>query len=283
MQRIINFIVKFKEYITFASLIVICLALISMGDVSKLGGYRAVIIGTVGWMQEAFAWIPNPGALKSENRAVRELNLRQSAEITRMRHALIENKRLRQMIEFKDDADYEVISAEVVGKNSVEMRNTLTLNRGKIEGITEGMSVRTDAGLAGQIVSSSDNYSLVESIFNRNVRISAKIQRTGIDGIVAWEGDEYLLLKNIPTSFDVQIGDVVLTSNFTNKYPKNVPIGVIKQIKDDPGSLFFKVEIEPYVNFSTIEQVFVMKYIPDEERLELIKEFEEKLIARKKK
>ncbi len=283
MQRFINYIVKFKEYITFASLTVICLALISMGDVSKLGGYRTVIIGTVGWMQEAFAWIPNPAALKSENRAVRELNLRQSAEITRMRHALIENKRLREMIEFKNNSEHQVVSAEVIGKNSIEMRNTLTLNRGSEEGIEQGMCVRTDAGLVGQIVSSSDDYSLVESIFNRNVRISSKIQRTNIDGIVAWEGDEYLLLKNIPTSFDVQVGDVILTSNFTNKYPKNVPIGQIRSIKDVQGSLFFRIEIEPFVNFSTIEQVFVMKFIPDEERLDLIKEFEEKLMVRKKK
>ncbi len=283
MQRFINYIVKFKEYITFASLTVICLALISMGDVSKLGGYRTVIIGTVGWMQEAFAWIPNPAALKSENRAVRELNLRQSAEITRMRHALIENKRLREMIEFKNNSEHQVVSAEVIGKNSIEMRNTLTLNRGSEEGIEQGMCVRTDAGLVGQIVSSSDDYSLVESIFNRNVRISSKIQRTNIDGIVAWEGDEYLLLKNIPTSFDVQVGDVILTSNFTNKYPKNVPIGQIRSIKDVQGSLFFRIEIEPFVNFSTIEQVFVMKFIPDEERLDLIKEFEERLMVRKKK
>lgn len=283
MQRFINYIVRFKEYITFASLIVICLALISMGDVSKLGGYRTVIIGTVGWMQEAFAWIPNPAALKSENRAVRELNLRQSAEITRMRHALIENKRLREMIEFKNTAEHPVISAEVIGKNSIEMRNTLTLNRGADDGIEQGMCVRTDAGLVGQIVSASDDYSLVESIFNRNVRISSKIQRTNIDGIVAWEGDEHLLLKNIPTSFDVQVGDVVLTSNFTNKYPKNVPIGQIRSIEEMQGSLFFRVEIEPFVNFSTIEQVFVMQFIPDEERLDLIKEFEEKLMVRKNK
>ncbi len=283
MQRFINYIVRFKEYITFASLIVICLALISMGDVSKLGGYRTVIIGTVGWMQEAFAWIPNPAALKSENRAVRELNLRQSAEITRMRHALIENKRLREMIEFKNTSDYPVVSAEVIGKNSIEMRNTLTLNRGAEDEIEQGMCVRTDAGIVGQIVSASEDYSLVESIFNRNVRISAKIQRTNIDGIVAWEGDDYLLLKNIPTSFDIQVGDVVLTSNFTNKYPKNVPIGQVRSIKDVQGSLFFRVEIEPFVNFSTIEQVFVMKFIPDEERLDLIKQFEEKLMARKKK
>ncbi len=283
MQRFINYIVKFKEYITFASLTVICLALISMGDVSKLGGYRTVIIGTVGWMQEAFAWIPNPGALKSENRAVRELNLRQSAEITRMRHSLIENKRLRQMIEFKSTAEHEVIGAEVIGKNSIEMRNTITLNRGNSEQIAEGMCVRTDAGLVGQVVSASEDYSLVESIFNRNVRISSKIQRTNIDGIVAWEGDEVLLLKNIPTSFDVQVGDVVLTSNFTNKFPKNVPIGQIRRIEIEQGSLFFRIEIEPFVNFSTIEQVFVMKYIPDQQRLDLIQEFEEKLMSRKKK
>ncbi|MFP4369692.1 MAG: rod shape-determining protein MreC [Candidatus Kapaibacterium sp.] len=277
MQKAFNFISKFKEYIAFAALIVISLSLISIGDTTKIGGFRAIVIASLGTMQDAFSWIPNPGALKSENRAIRSLNLRQSAELARMRTSLVENSKLRSMIGFRKKTDIPVISAEISGKTTVQMRNYVTLDKGAKSGIKESMAVRTDAGLVGIVTAVSDNYSLVELIRNRNVKISAKIQRNLIKGIVEWEGADDFYLKNIPTSFDVEAGDVVITSNYSNKYPKNVPIGEITEISEDHGSLFLRIKIKPFVNFSTMEQVFVIDQLPDPERNAIIRQMEEKL------
>lgn len=281
MQRLINLVVRFKEIITFTALVVISLSLMSIGDMSRLGGFRAITIGTVGWLQELFAWVPNPGALQAENKAVRELNIQLFSEVTRSRQALIENQKLRNMLDFLEETELEHISAEVVGRTTIELRSFITLNKGIESGIEKGMSVRTDAGLVGVIMGSSKNYSLVELILNRNVRISGKIQRTGISGIISWEGGDNLFLKNIPESYDVQEGDVVITSNFSNKYPPNLPIGQIVSIDDDLGSLFQKITVKPYVSFQTLEEVFVIKSQPDPERNKLINEMEERMQALK--
>lgn len=253
-----------------------------MGDISQMGGFRTIIIGSTGWLQEAFAWIPNPAAIRSENQALRDLNRQLSAEVIKMRKSLIENQRLKNMLNLKDTNQLELISAEVIGKNSIQMRNYITLNKGKSAGIHEGMSVRTDAGLVGTIIGVSSHYSFVELLDNRNVKISAKILRTQIDGIIGWEGGEYLILQNIPTSFDVKSGDVVITSNYSNKYPQDVPIGKILRVEKDPGSLFHKIIIEPFAQFNSLEQVFIIKYVPDPERLKLIESIEERLMERKK-
>jgi len=283
MQKIINFIVQFKEYISLLALIVLSLSLISLGDTSKIGGFRTVVIGTVGWMQELFSFVPNPRALEIENQAIRELNLRLSTEVTRMRQAILENEKLRKMIELKDRSDKQLIAAEVVGKSSVELRNYATLDKGRNTGIDYGMSVRTDAGLVGVIVGMTDNYSLVELISNRNVKISAKFQRTGINGIVVWEGGEYLQVKNIPESFDIKKGDEIVTSNFSNKYPNDIPIGKVSKIEMDPGSLFKKVYVKSNVMFSSLEQVFVVKEQPDPYRSALLKDMEDRLRAKQGK
>ena len=197
MQRFINFIAKYKELITFTALVVMSLSLISLGNVAQIGGFRTVVIGSIGWLQELFAWVPKPGALQTENRAVRELNLKLSSEVTRMRHSLIENKKLRDLMNMKDKTEYSVISSEIIGKTTVEMRNYITLDKGKQDGIEKGMAVRNDAGLVGTIVIASDNYSLVELIINRNVKIAGKVQRTLVSGILVWEGGENLFMKNI--------------------------------------------------------------------------------------
>lgn len=279
MQSLINFIVRYKEFITFTALAVISLSIISISNVSQIGGFRTVVIAFIGVTQEAFAWIPNPGALKNENDALRELNLELSREVTRMRTAQVENLRLRDMLEFSVKSEKDIIPAEIVGKSVVDMRNYVTIDKGSRDSIQRGMPVRTDAGLVGIVMGSSQNYSLVETISNRNIRIAAKVDRTLIDGIVVWEGGEDFLLKNIPSSFDVQVGDRVSTSNFSNRFPELIPIGQVTEISEEQGSLFYDIKIKPFVNFKTIEQVFVIKTLPDPERLELIDKLQKEINA----
>ncbi|MGE5480096.1 MAG: rod shape-determining protein MreC [Chloroflexota bacterium] len=283
MQRLINFVIRFREYIVFSALFIMSLSLISMGDLHKIGGFRSAAIALVARAQEALGWAVNPGSLRSENRALRELNLQLSTELTRTRQALIENNRLRAMFDFAKSYPDPLMPAEVVGKNSVEMRNYATLDKGSRDGVSIGMPVRTDAGLVGVIIGATNRYSLVELLNNRNVKVSAKIQRTLADGIITWEGGQYLSLNNIPTSFDVKKGDVVISSEYSNRYPKEAPIGKIVSIRKTQGTLFYQIKVEPFANFATMEQVFIIKRLPDEERQRLIKLVEQKLLIRKSK
>ena len=281
MQGFIEFIIRFKNYISFLALVIISLSLISMGSVNKLGGFRTMIIGTFGWIQEGFNWIPNPGAVQNENKALRELNLQLSNEVTRMRNSVVENNKLRALLDLKKVSDDEFIAVSVVGMSSIQMRNYLIIDKGSESGIATGMSLRNDAGLVGVVIGQSSNYAVVETIINRDVKISAKCLRSEYKGIVVWEGGEYLLMKNVPKSFDVKKGDVIVTSEFSNKYPINIPIGKVREAKEEQGHLFLKVVLEPMVSFSTLEEAFVIKELPSSERTELIQEIDEKLKLRK--
>lgn len=282
MLQLLSLIVKFKDYAALTLLCIISLSLISIGDVSKIGGYRAFVVGTIGWLEEAFAWVPNPDALRTENRAVRELNLYLSSELMKSRQALTENKKLREMLEFKQGVEFNLISAEVIGKSTIELREYITINKGAKDGIVRGMSVRTDAGLTGIVVVVEDNYTLVETLNNRQVKISAKVDRTGIDGILVWGGSKYFNMMNIPRSFDIKVGDELITSNYSRKYPPGLPIGKVVKVEEDKSSLFHKIYVEPFVSFNTLEQVFIIQYISDPERLKLIQEMEERLRLLKK-
>lgn len=281
MQKIIDFVTRYKEYFTFFALIVISLSLISMGNVTRIGGFRTVVIGGMGWFQNIFSFIPNPIALKSENQALRELNLQLSSEVTRMRQAMVENKNLRQMLELRKTLDKPFVISEVVGRSTIEMRNYLTIDKGKNHGIEEGMPVRNDAGLIGVIIASSSNYSLVEMVKNRDVKISAKVQRSNYPGLIVWEGGEEFIMKNMPKSYDVKVGDIIISSDFSNKYPSGIPIGQVVKAQEEKGELFLKVLVKPLVNFSTLEQAFVLKYLPNPEHNQIIKDLDEKLKLRK--
>jgi len=283
MQAFIEFVIKFKNYISFTALVVISLSLISMGNINQIGGFRTVIIGTLGWFQEAFSWFPNPTALRNENIALRELNLQLSNEVTKMREAVVENKALRSLLDFRQKAVQELEAVDIVGVSTIQMRSYFTINKGAKQGIYKGMTLRTDAGLVGIVIGSSKNYAFVESIMNRDIKISAKSLRSEYKGIVVWEGGEDLIMINVPKTHDVKAGDIIVTSEFSNKYPNNIPIGRVKEAKQEPGYLFLKVTIKPYVNFATLEQAFVLKQTPNTELIELTEELDDILSARQKK
>jgi rod shape-determining protein MreC len=281
LQNIVNFVIKFKEYLTFISLVILSFSLITISSNNQISGFRSVMIVMTAWIQNSLSWIPNPGALKNENKALRDLNLQLSEEVAKLRAASVENDRLRQMLDFKDSIQTELIAAEIVGRNSIDLKNYITINKGKIAGIKKGMPVRTDAGLAGIVVGSSDNYSIIELLNNNTTRISAVIERTGINGIFAWAGGEYYTINNVPASFDVIKGDVVSTSNYSNKFPPSIPLGVIESVEKDNSSIFHKIKIRTFANLKSIEEVFVIRYIPNEERSKLLEEIESKILEQR--
>jgi len=277
MQSFIEFVVRFKEYIVFTTLSIISLLMISNGDTTKIGGFRAYVLSSIGYIEDAFDFIPNPSVLISENKAVRDLNLSLSNELTRSRKSKIENEKLRKMLGFKETFEKNVIPAEVKGKNSINQRNYITINRGFDDSVRVGMVVRTDAGLVGTIIVANKKISLVNLIQNREVSIAGKIFRTSADGIVKWESGSKFKFKNIPEFYDVKKGDQIYTSNYSNKYPSDIPIGEITKVEKDHKTAFLNIEFDSYVNFNTLEQVFVIRELPDPERIDLIKQMEEKL------
>lgn len=289
MQRFINFITQYRVYIIFATLVIICLSLISIGNTNKIGGFRTIVAGTIGWMQSIFSWIPNPVAMKSENASLREQNIELSYEVTKLRQAIIENRRYKSLLQIKEEAKYPYILADVVGRNIIETRSFITLNRGKSQGVTEGMSVRSDAGLVGIIIAVSDNYSIVELINNRDIKIAARLERSRFEGLVVWEGGEKFQLKNIPSESDrfgidsiIRINDLIVTSNNSSRFPGNIPLGRVVNVEKLPDNLFLRVFVQPLANLETLEQVFIIQYLPDKEKKQLISEVEAKLRLRKK-
>lgn len=269
MRRFIEFVVHYRNYITLAVLVVMSLSLMSFGELSRLGGFRAVVVGSIGWMQSVFAWVPNPVALQSENTALRELNLQLSIESARYRQAMVENSTLRKMLALSEQTDYTMIAADVVGKTTAELRNFATINRGTAQGIHIGMPCVTDAGLVGVIVGTSDNYSVIRLLENRDTRIAARVHRSSVDGVIHWQGDAYLSLKDVPKNADVKVGDLVVSSRFSTRFPANIVIGKVAEVKDVENSLFQRILVRPTADAATLSQVFVVNWQPNMELMSL--------------
>ena len=137
------------------------------------------------------------------------------------------------------------------------------------------MPVITDKGLVGKIVATSTDYSIAQILLNKDLRVSVKDERSRVDGIIAWEGGDRLLMKNVSKSSDVLVGDVIITSEYSNVFPPGIPVGYVTSV-GTVDNLFKKVDVESFTSFVTLEEVFVLRYVTSEERMQLEKRYNEK-------
>jgi rod shape-determining protein MreC len=280
MFRFVEFIVRFREYVILTALMVMSIALMSLGNAGKLAGFRTIIIGSIGLVQSAFAWMPNPLTVASESTALRELNFRLMQEVSHSRLAVAENQRLKNMLALRDTTTHPLVTAKIVGVTRDRARYYLTLNVGESDSVRSGMTVLNYNGIVGYVLFTSDNYAIVQTILDKNSRIAVMLDRKKLNGIMAWDNSETFWLKNIAKADTVRVGDELVTSPYSSRYPPNIPIGRVMTVADEPNTLFQKIEVQPAVHFPSLEYVFVSRQQPDPERL-LIEELLEKRMQKK--
>lgn len=269
MQKFFDIILSFKEHFILILLIIISLTLLSINDNSQIRAIRSYTIGFVGATHDVFSVIPNIFKLQHENEILRKLNVDLSNEVGLLRGARLENLRLRAMAGLKEHSSFQLVAADVVGKSLHLLRNTLTLDIGENEGVKIDMPIISEAGLVGKIIATSTHYSIGQLMLNKDFRASSKVQRSRVDGIVAWDGGEFVSLKNVSKTLDVEMGDIVITSEYSNLFPPHLKIGHVISISEKPGSLFKEIQVKPSVDFYTLEQVFVITSVPNTERVSI--------------
>ena len=272
MKTIGLLILRIKEYLILTVFVVISLVLIFNNDNTQIRFLRAFAIGFVGTLQSGVSAVPNVFELQSENKYLREKNIELANEVASLKEAKLENIRLSKLLTLKEANVLGVISASIVNKSLVQTRNTITINAGENDSIKVNMPVVTDDGLVGKIVGVSKNYSIAQILYNKDLRISAKVQRSRVDGIFTYDGVGNLVLTNVPKAADVNPGDLIITSEYSNLFPGGIPLGTVLET-GNLDNLFKKITIKPAVNFNILEEIFVVKSQPNKEKSDLEKLF----------
>ncbi|MFI5202323.1 MAG: rod shape-determining protein MreC [Candidatus Kapaibacterium sp.] len=259
MRRFLDFLIAFKEYVALTAFVAASLTMIAVSRTTDVMPLRAFATGLVGAIQSTYAWIPNPIALAHENKELEAKSIELAAEVGKLRRSEVENRELRRLLGIAPHPEWKLVASEVVGKTTTFQRNMLTINLGAKDSILPGMVVVTDAGLVGRIYSTSENFALVQMLFNTDLRIAAKIARTRVEGIITWEGGPSLIMRDIPKALDVQPGDLIVTSEYSSFFPADVAIGTIDSIAPEANSLFRRVMVAPSVDFYRVEHVYVIQ------------------------
>ena len=266
-----------REYLTFSALVLVSLILLSVGNSSKSHLVAQIAVEVVGVTKSITNIFSNFYDIQDENRKLRKTNILLLSELSQLREEKLENIRVRRLLGFKEKTNnYEFIPADVVGKTLVSPYNYIILNAGSNEGVEVNMPVISESGVVGKIMKVGKNYSVAMILYHKDFRASVKIQRTRVDGILGWEGGEFLSVFNVSKTMDVEVGDVVITSEYSTIFPPGFEIGVVAEIDNSVAGLFKVIKVKPVVDFTKIEEVFIIKYKSDLEREKIEQDLLEK-------
>jgi len=182
-------------------------------------------------------------------------------EVQRCANMKKENALLREYYGFKRLANFQLIPCEIIGKNPGLYNKTLIVDRGFSKGITRNMTVVAASGLIGRVLETAKKTSEILTLHNRNSFVSAIDLRSRVQGIIGWKKGKSLIFDNVELHSDVKEGDTVLTSGMGDIFPKGIFIGKVKRVLENPNKIVMNIEIEPFVDFSLLENVFIIKEV----------------------
>lgn len=169
-----------------------------------------------------------------------------------------ENIRLRGLLSFKQRSPLRLVASRVIGRSFEAWSSSVIIDKGKKSRIKSGMAVIDLQGLVGRVVEAADNSSRVMLINDPSQGIPSIVQRSRQDGLVNGTLGANLIMRYLPEDAQIIKGDLVITSELSQIYPKGLLIGEVTNIGSDFSGLNRFAQIKPAAQLTSIEEVFVI-------------------------
>jgi cell shape-determining protein MreC len=147
------------------------------------------------------------------------------------------------------------IRAMVYSRYPMNFRNELLVNAGSDENVVSGDAVTFQGMLIGQVQKVFENESLIQTIFDNNLKMPVRIGSAGTDGLLQGGADP--VVGSIASTAAIAPGDLVYSA--APGIPYAQPIAEVVATSTSADSLFQQATLSFPYNVNNVETVFIMK------------------------
>jgi len=274
-----SFLKSKKSFVILAALIVIQLVLISIQipgreDVSL---FEKSVFTVFSPLQHGFsAIVQGLGRLWANYFTLRDvtqdnLTLQQENVFLREENNLLRNAILQFRTEDEIESLLEkihdnILPVRTIGYDQGNFARSLTINRGKIDGLEKNMMVLDRYGnLVGRIIEPlSSRQARVQLVTDIESGVSVTSQENKVVGVLSGDGRggcdlEYIL----STETGIQAGEKVITSGMDGLYPPGILVGEIIDIQETSG-LFKNVTVKTEYTLKDLRNLVVVRILAAE-------------------
>lgn len=186
----------------------------------------------------------------------KNVNTTLEKEIDELKEVLDLNKTL---------TSYTPVNATILTRNKNYWFQTITIDKGKKEGLKEDLVVVTKNGLVGKISKVSNYSSLVKLVSSDdiNFKVSVAITTDTQDTYAILGGydvkNKCLKVSGVDKTVDVKVGNNVTTSGMGGMFPRGIFIGVVNKVENDKYGISKTLYIKTKQDFNNIHYVTVLK------------------------
>ncbi len=266
MRSLLRFLIRYHATILFLLLELLAIILVAQFNSfhkARFFKIRHVLLGGISKKYDDYAMY---FSLNSENKAL----VQENAKLYNLLPGDYYNPISEELPDTSLDKKYVFSSARVINNSINKQYNFITLNMGKRHGVEPEMAVICDKGLVGVVKESTENFSSVVSVLNREFFPNAMIQRNRYFGYIEWPGRRHdeVILKEIPVHVEIMIGDTIITSGHSAIFPEGILIGTVESFTPSEG-IFHDITVELSTDFKNLSNVMVVKNLFREEQVQL--------------
>jgi rod shape-determining protein MreC len=209
------------------------------------------------WVGE---WLTSHTELLENNKTLQARGRILNAQLQRMQVLQAENTRLRNLLGSSRKLADGVIVAELLSVDQSPYRQLIEINKGISDGIEIGQAIIDDFGVMGQVIHINRYSSTIILISDPAHAIPVQFIRSGVRSVAFGNGNtDYLELRFLPATADIQIGDELVTSGLGGRFPADYPIATVASISKDLAHGFVSVLVTPKARLDSSREVLVIK------------------------
>jgi len=191
-----------------------------------------------------------------------------SVEVQKNKQIADENIRLKNLLELKQQDEYDILTAQIIGRDSSAWFDTAIIDRGSLEGVKLNMPIVVNGGLVGRVTAVSPLTAQIDLITRDKSALGAIVGEIGQPnalGVVRGEGvREGLKMDYVPGYIEVRKGDIVYTTGQGGVYPPGLRVGVITEVRTGSATVPHQIFIRPSAKISAMQEVAVLLYTAPE-------------------
>ena len=218
---------------------------------------RALLVPVAAWEGGSDYLLGLQGALAKEEAARRDL-ARQAERAARVEQLMVENQRLRALLELRPALAVRSMAAEVLYDAPDPFSRKVVIDRGATHGVALASPVINDAGVLGQVTRVYPLSSEVTLLADKDAAIPVLNTRNQLRS-AAFGVRNGMELRFMAGNADVQVGDLLTTSGVDGIYPPGLPVAKVTVVDRKIDTSFARILLEPVASSDAVRHVLVLE------------------------
>jgi rod shape-determining protein MreC len=210
-----------------------------------------------------FAGAFNYGSVQSENeRLQRTIGQLRAAQLEQG----FEKNQLREITALQNLPFLQslpTVTAQTQDEYSSNFTATITLDKGRADGVDVGYPVVGAGGLVGQVIQSFHHTSVVRLITDGESKVGVTFANQ-LTGIVDGQGPSSSMTADlVAPRTPLHKGEVMFTSSLdAAAFPPGIPVASVRSFHTSAGASQESIEVDPAADLSQLAYVDVVQWVP---------------------